>query len=104
MWDIKAQVSKSKRPPYCDICSMEVLYLGNTAGPLYARYAVRFINRLPKFTAGILSYFKVNLGDMTENMQVYGTQRREPVVVRCCLKASPESSGLGAYIKRGKKL
>ena len=61
---------------------------------MYARYAVRFFFRLPKFTAGILSYFKVNLGDMTENMQVDGIQRRMPVARRCCLN---ERTGIMTY-------
>ena len=37
---------------------------------MWYRYAVGFFVRLPKFTAGILTYFKVNLGDMTGNPQV----------------------------------
>ncbi|WP_028509203.1 hypothetical protein [Ruminococcus sp. NK3A76] len=64
------------------------LGIGNTAGPLYVRHAVIFSVRLAKFTAGILTYFKVNLGNMTENLQVDGVQRYPPVVVRCCLYIS----------------
>ena len=64
----------------------DITIYGNTAGPLYVRYAVKFFVISPKFAAGILTYFKVNLGDMTENLQVDGVQRREPVVVWCCLK------------------
>ena len=65
---------------------MHVVCLGNTARLLYVRNAVRFFVRLPKFTAGILTYFKVNLGDMTDNLQVDVPQSSQAVFVRCCLK------------------
>ena len=55
---------------------------------MYVRYAVRFFVRSPKFTVGILTYFKVNLGDMTEKLQVDGVQSRKAVVVRYCLNVS----------------
>ena len=70
-----------------DSCCRRLVVLGNTAGPLYVRHAVKFFVRLAKFTAGILTYFKVNLGNMTENLQVDGVQRYPPVVVRCCLNS-----------------
>ena len=41
---------------------------------------------MPKFAAGILTYFKVNLGNMTENLQVDVPQSPQAVFVRCCLK------------------
>ena len=56
-----------------------------TAQRLWYRYAVRFFVRLPKFTAGILTYFKVNLGNMTENLQVDVPHSSQAVFVRCCL-------------------
>ena len=65
-----------------------ICYLGNTAQRLWYRYAVRFFVRLPKFAAGILTYFKVNLGDMTENLQVDVPQSSQAVLVRCCLYVS----------------
>ncbi len=33
------------------------IFQGNTAGPLYVSYAVRFFVRLPKFSAGLQAKF-----------------------------------------------
>ena len=49
------------------------------------RCAVRFFGRLHKKLAGILAYVKRFLCDMTENLQADVRQRRQPLIVRCCL-------------------
>ena len=54
----------------------DLKYKGNTAQPLYVRYEVQFFVRLPKFDAGWLAPVKENVGDMTENWQADGVQRR----------------------------
>ena len=48
--------------------------------------AVRFIVRLNKNSAGILTYVKVFLSRMTEKTQARHAPSREAVFVRCCLK------------------
>ena len=53
---------------------------------MYVIYAVKFFVRLPKFSAGLLAQVKENLGNMAENLQADGVQRRKPLVVRYCLK------------------
>ena len=81
---------KNKKPQHFRFYIRSAVAKGNTAQRLRYRYAVRFFVRLPKFTAGILTYFKINLGDMTENLQVDVPQSSQAVFVRCCLNASIE--------------
>ena len=60
---------------------------GNTAQRLCVRCKVRFLVRLHKKLAGILTYVKRFLCDMTENMQADDVQSRQAFFVRCCLNS-----------------
>ncbi len=42
--------------------------------------------QVDKSDAGILTYFKELLAKMTENIGTDARQRRQPLIVRCCLK------------------
>ena len=54
----------------------------------------RFFVRLRKKLAGILSYVKSFLRDMAEKLQVAVRQRRQPLIVRCCLKGNMTAKGI----------
>ena len=71
---------------FLKVTSITVGSIGNTAQRLCVRCAVRFFVRLHKFDAAILSYYKENLCDMTENMQADDVQSRQACFVRRCLK------------------
>ncbi len=53
---------------------------------IVVRVAVRFFVRLYRIFAGILTDFKKNLCDITENMAVNRAAKAQPFIVRCCLK------------------
>ena len=58
---------------------------GSTAQSLYVRCVVRFFGRLHRNSAGILSYGKGFLGNMTENLHADCVQSRQAGFVRGCL-------------------
>ena len=64
---------------YCDG------FIGNTAQSLCVRCAARFFGRLRRNFAGILSYVKGFLCNMTENQQADCVQSRQAGFVRYCL-------------------
>ena len=54
----------------------------------------RFFVRLRKKLASILSYVKSFLRDMAEKLQVAVRQRRQPLIVRCCLMCNMTAKGI----------
>ena len=58
---------------------------GKTAQSLCVRCVVRFFDRLPRNSAGILPYGKGFLGNMTENLHADCVQSRQTLFVRYCL-------------------
>ena len=52
---------------------------------IVVRVTVGSFDGLYSFFAGILTDFKKNLCDMTEDMAVNRAAKAEPVIVRCCL-------------------
>ena len=72
---------------YCDG------FIGNTAQSLCVRCAARFFGRLRRNFAGILSYVKRFLCNMTENQQADCVQSRQAGFVRYCLYYTGFSGG-----------
>ena len=64
--------------------------IGNTAQRTVRQMCSRFFVRLSKNSAGILTYVKEFLGEMTENLQTDDVLSRQAVFVRCCLYRNKE--------------